>query len=255
MAQLRGSGSARSSWGRPPIARSGEAAPVLGAPIEKEGEDAPGAGSEESTVRAVAAEVGAAIRGGVAPVASRVGTAVRAGIGSVERALDDPGHSVSPELLAQADLPELEGEHPLVSMGVRLDREADLWRGMAMRQLARAAWTDRLAITTALFAFAGVLIFAAIAGFRAMFASDGAVPVGLLLLTATALLIAGTWTIGRAWARIRQSQIEVARDALIRADLAEARLHRLAVLLEVRGLDPEGYPASLRAFEEDVRNA
>lgn len=255
MAQIPGSGPARSAWSRPPIARSGEATSVLGGPGETEEADAPGAGSEQSTVRAVAAEVGAAIRGSVAPVASRVGTAVRAGIGSVERALDDPERSVSPELLKQADLPELEGGQPLASMAVRLDREADLWRTMAMRQLARAAWTDRLAVTSTLFALVAVLVLATIAGFRAMFASEGAVPIALLLLTATVLLIAGSLTIGRAWARVRHGQLEVARDALIRADLAEARLHRLAVLMEIRALDTQGYPASLHALEEDVRTA
>ena len=130
-----------------------------------------------------------------------------------------------------------------------------MWRKMAMRQFARAAWADRLAVTSTVFTLVGVLVLVAIAGFRAMFASDGAVFIALLLLTAMVLLIAGSLTIGRAWARIRRSQLEVARDALIRADLAEARLHRLAALMEIRVLDPAGYPASLRSFEDDIRNA
>src|SRR5262249_48295777 len=159
------------------------------------------------------------IRKGIAPVADRVGAAVKTGIGSVEDALDDPARAMSAELVQQADLPELEGEDALASIGRRLDREADLWRGLAMRQLARAGWMDRVSVTSAAFVLVGEVVLASIAGFRALFATGDASSSALLLGAGALLLVVGTATIAAVASRIRRSQLEVARDALLRADL------------------------------------
>ena len=201
-------------------------------------------------------EVGAALQSGVAPVAARVGAAVDRGVSSVGRALEDPGAGLASEALKQADLPELQAETPLVSLGVRLDREADLWRGVAMRQLARASWMDRIAVTSTVVAFIAVLVLAAIAAFRALFAGVSGPPGGampLLLSIGALLIVMGCVMLSRVAARIRHGQIDVSREALRRADLCELRLHRVAVLLEVRAADPEGYRAALKQLETEIR--
>jgi hypothetical protein len=200
-----------------------------------------------------AAEVGTALKSGLLPVADRVGKAVRGGIGSVGSALEDPAAAEAAALTREADLPELDGEDPLSSMSVRLDREADLYRGIALKQLARAAWMDRLAVTGVVLVIVGEIVLAAIAGFRALFSAEHASQPAILLLTGALLLLAVTAILGRVVSGIRAGQIAVARDALARADLAEARLHRLAALLAIREGDPEGYPAALRALEGDIR--
>jgi hypothetical protein len=58
---------------------------------------------------------------------------------------------------------------------------------------------------------------------------------------------------GWALARGRQSQLEIARSALMRADLAEVRLHRVAALLELRAVDPARYGEALGTLEADLR--
>lgn len=202
--------------------------------------------------RAIAGEVGTAIRDGIAPVAGKVGAAVRSGMGSVGRALADPSEGAAAEISARADLPELEGEDPIKSIGVRLDREADLWRGAAMQQLARAAWMDRLAGMTTAVLLLGAAVLTAIAGFRALFATEHVGGAATLLAVGAGLLVVCTLAIGRLVSRVRQAQVGVAKDALARADRAEARLHQLAVLLELRAADREGYLAGLRALDLDV---
>jgi len=207
----------------------------------------------KKTAREVLGDVGNAVQTGFAPVAGRVEEAVRSGVGRVERALDDPAKSVGNEMLDQADLPQITGEDPLGSLGNRLDREADFWRGVAMRQLTRAAWMDRLSISSTVVLLVGVVVLASIAAFRALVASDAAVQVSILVGVATLLLLIGALTIQRATNKIRQGQLDVARDALQRSDLAESRLHRLAALIEMRTSDQEGYRTALRDLESDMR--
>lgn len=205
-------------------------------------------------------EVGAALQSGVAPVASRVGSAVTRGVDSVGRALEDPAASaLAGEVLRQSDLPELEAGAALQSLALRLDREADLWRGIAMRQLARASWMERIAVSTAVFAFGGTLLLGAIAAFRALFArgeeigAGGGGSVALLLCVGALLIAAGGLLAHRVASRVRQGQIDVAREALARGDLAELRLHRLALVLELRGQDAEAYRGALRQLEGEIR--
>lgn len=218
---------------------------------QSEREDAEG--EPRKTARAVLGEVGTAVQSGLGPVAGRVEDAVRSGVGRVEQALDDPAKSLGNDLLDQANLPEIESDNPLVSLGARLDREADFWRGVAMRQLTRAAWMDRLSVSGTVVLLVGVVVLASIAAFRALVASDAAVQVTILLGVAALFLLIGAATIQRATTKVRQGQLEVARDALMRSDLAESRLHRLAAIIEMRTSDQEGYRTALRELESDMR--
>ncbi len=210
-------------------------------------------GAPRKTARAVIGDVGAAVQNGFTPVADRVGNAVRSGVGSLDRALDDPAKALANEMVEQANLPEIEGDAPLVSLGIRIDREADFWRGLAMRQLSRSAWMDRLSISSTVVLLIGIIVLSAISAFRAMFASDAALHVSALLGIAALFLVIGGIVIQRATTKLRQGQLDVAREALARSDLAEARLHRLAALIEMRSADPDGYKTALRCLESDMR--
>jgi hypothetical protein len=47
--------------------------------------------------------------------------------------------------------------------------------------------------------------------------------------------------------------LAIGKDALDRADCAEARLRRVAALMEIRALDPAAYVADRRDLERDDR--
>ena len=232
----------RSAWNRPPLDDA--------APREEPDGRANGVANGDGVAGEIA-RVGSALRGRLSPVASRVGASVQAGLGRVGEALEDPGGELGAALLERADLTELHGEAPLVSLAMRLDREADLWRGVALRQLERAAWAGRLAVIGAAVGLLGEIALAAIGGFRALFGGEIA---GAELLGASAAILAlGMICAGWALARGRQSQLEIARSALMRADLAEVRLHRVAALLELRSVDPARYGEALGTLEADLR--
>ncbi|MGZ3477348.1 MAG: hypothetical protein ACXWUG_28050, partial [Polyangiales bacterium] len=57
-----------------------------------------------------------------------------------------------------------------------------------------------------------------------------------------------TW----ASASIRRSQREIVRDALARADLAELRLHRVALAMASVKADPDRAREALARLEKDV---
>ena len=201
--------------------------------------------------RAVAGEIGKGV-GSLAPVVTRVGASVRAGIGQVGNALEDPSHAITAELLQQTNLPQLDGKDPLSSLAVRLDQEADLWRGIALRQIARAAWTERITMGGAILAFAGEAALGGVGGFRALFTSSTA-STPIVLGVAAVVIALGAITIACVAAVVRRGQLAIGRDALDRADCAEARLRRIAALMEIRGLDPGAYVADLRDLERDDR--
>ncbi|MDI1450529.1 hypothetical protein [Polyangium sp. 6x1] len=219
----------------------------------EDGDVEPSAPRIKDRAKTMARDVGAAIEGRVAPAADRAARAVKSGAGTAMRALEDPTAAQASEILAQADLPSLAGDDPLAELAVRLDREADLHRGIAMRQHARAAWMDRLGAIGAVVALVGVVVLASIAGFRALFAPEGALLASLLLGVGALLLLLGAFSLGRATSRIRASQAQSAREALVRSDLSEARLHRVAALLALRQLDAEAFGRAVQDLERDTR--
>ncbi len=192
----------------------------------------------------------------VGPVAEAALGGVRAGLHKVGDALrvDEP-HSLSPELLSQADLPEVLTEDALASLAKRLDREADFWRGVAMRQLARVAWTERLGVTSSLLLLVGGVVLGAIAAFRALFATEGGSSTAMLIGVGVGVLVTAAVVVNRLLRGLRQGQIDSVKEALRRADLSEMRLHRIAFLMELRQVGEGGYVAALTGLEADVRNA
>ncbi|MBK8255152.1 MAG: hypothetical protein IPK82_21135 [Polyangiaceae bacterium] len=238
----------QSTWGKSPIADSDdEKSSVHNAKKALQG------------ARSTAAELGEKAAAGVKPVATAVGNRVRSGLGKVGDALSaDAGDEarIPAELLHQADLPELSTDDALASLAKRLDSEADFWRNVAMRQLARAAWTERLGVISSLLLLIGGVVLAAIAAFRALFAGEGSgLAVALLLGIGLVVLLIAAIAVGSLATKLRQGQVQVVRDAMARADLAETRLHRIALLMEMRTAARDGYTAALTGLETDVRLA
>jgi hypothetical protein len=236
----------RRSWSKPPIDpeddEDGDPAATAGRAL----------GGAKDRVVALSGRVAA----GVAPVADKLGAGVRAGLGKVGEALrDDAAAAVPAELLAQAELPELSTGDALLSLAARLDREADFWRLVAMRQLARAAWTERLGLSASIALLIGALVLAAVAGFRALFATGGGAGTAMLVAVGLGALLVAALVVSFVSARVRGGQAAAQREALLRADLAEARLHRIGLLLTLRERDPEAFVAAIRELEHDVRAA
>jgi hypothetical protein len=77
----------------------------------------------------------------------------------------------------------------------------------------------------------------------------------VLLAVSAAIVAVGALVAAWALHQGRRVQLELARAALMRADLAEARLHRVAALLELRAASPERYVEALEGLERDVRDA
>lgn len=228
----------RSAWSRPPV--DGEAASMAKETL--------------ADARDKAVELGAKMKANVMPAAGAAVAGMRAGLGKMGDALrgDDAG-AVPAELLSQADLPELSQGDALASLALRLDREADFWRGVAMRQLARAAWTERLGVAGSLLLLIGGIVLAAIAAFRALFATAGGTATAMLLGVGLVVLVVAALAIGSLSSRLRRGQLEAVKEALVRTDLAEMRLHRVALLMELRGAGHDSYLAALSGLEADVR--
>jgi len=237
-----------STWSRPPVEAVED--------VEHGGGAKGAALGALSDAKDRAVDLGEKVAAGVKPVASAVGARVRLGLGKVGDALREGEQSAMPaELLSQADLPELAHDDALASLARRLDREADFWRSVAMRQLGRAAWTERLGVSGSLLLLIGAVVLAAIAAFRALVATQGGGATAMLLGVGLGVLLLAALAIGRLSSRLRQGQLEAAREGLLRADLAEMRLHRIALLLELRTTGRDGYLAALSELEADVRSA
>ncbi len=244
----------RSSWGTPGDATD---EPKAGSksPLAEAKEKVAEAREKAAELGGKAAELGGKAFANVRPVADAVGAGVRAGLGKMGDALRvDDAPTVSAELLSQADLPELTVQDPLASLASRLDREADFWRGVAMRQLARAAWTERLGVTSSILLLIGGVVLAAIAAFRALVATKGSGNATAMLLgVGLAVLLVAALAVGSLASRLRRGQMEAVKDAMTRADLAEVRIHRIGMLMELRAAGRDGYVAALSDLEADVR--
>jgi hypothetical protein len=199
-------------------------------------------------LRGTAASVRDAIRGG----AERVSGQLSEGFERAKAAFDAPSAPELEALYTKTELPELVASDPIGSLAVRLDGEADLWRSLALRAFARAAWADRITQGTGVVVGIGAVALAVVSSLGALFGAAGGLD--RLLLTACALgaLAAGavlvTWISGT----IRRAQRDLAREAMMRADLAELRLHRIGVVTALLAMEPEAGRQALGRLERDV---
>lgn len=195
------------------------------------------AGALTSTMRSGAGQ----LADGVSRGAQRVGAAFEA-----------PSDSEVGALIGGANLPELEGD-PLDALARRLDREADLWRELSLRALARAAWADRVAQTAAVGAWLVTVATAVVGTVSALIGVARTWSASLTVLASLLSVLAGTALVAWVSAGVRRTQGALAGVAIERADLAELRLQRLAVVLALRTEDVSLYHRALARLEADTR--
>jgi hypothetical protein len=168
-------------------------------------------------------------------------------------ALVGPSEARVEDMLPATDLPEVPGEDSLARLSTRLDREADFFRALAVRELAAAAWVERLtfvgAIVLAMAAVgvAAALVFAVVIGGEN---AGGRALLGVVALAALAFGAASVALLGRG---PRAARLGVARDALDRARDVESKIEGLTILFEWRRQSPTLYQDAL-ARAERVRD-
>ncbi|MBI4706045.1 MAG: hypothetical protein HY744_33545 [Deltaproteobacteria bacterium] len=222
-----------SSWSRrPEDAREG--------PDEESKPARSGAAKAAHALRAARQEVG------------EIGAKLGRGVGRASDALTPPAMTDLRGLLGETNLPGVAAGDPLRALADRLDAEGDLWRGLALRALARAAWADRFTQAVSVVAAAGCVALGVVAALGAMFGSAGAGGRALLLLAGAAVLVCAALVVAWTSASVRGAQRAIAREALGRADLTELRLHRVAVVLAARAEAGEHYREALVRLERDV---
>jgi hypothetical protein len=182
--------------------------------------------SEEGNGKHSSSELLEHTREHVGRAASRVGASLR----RASEVLVAPGAGDVEGLLSSADLPELDSPDPLSSLSRRLDREADLWRSLTLRALARAGWADRFTQAIAVLAALGCVALAVVAAVSALFAPGSPGARSLLLLTGGLVLVAGSAVVVWAAAGVRRAQQVIA----------------------VRQLAPDRLPDALSRLEQDV---
>jgi hypothetical protein len=166
-------------------------------------------------------------------------------------ALATPANADVTALLAAVDLPELASEGPLGAIALRLDREADLFRGVALRELARVGWVSRITQTMVVATAACAVAVAACAVVLAVFGVTLEGRLGLLVLAAAVVGVAGVGVAASA-ARMRTAHTQLAHDALARARLIEDRLFRVGLTMEWRSAGPTLYQDALARLERDA---
>lgn len=173
------------------------------------------------------------------------------GVRRAARALAEPHGTEVEGLIGRTDLPALAGEDPLLELAERLDREADLWRNLAFREMARTAWSSRLLSALAIVVLVADGALGGIAALGALFGAEAGSR-ALLVLTAAGVVTAA---LGVVWLVVhgnRRAQADTVRAALSRADVAELRLHRLGVALAWRKADAAKYAEALARLEREA---
>lgn len=153
-------------------------------------------------------------------------------------------------LISGTDLPEL-GQEPLADLATRLDREADLWRNLAFREMAKMTTQSRVVTALAIAAALADIALAGVATLGAVFGLESAHR-GALVFTAFVVVTLG---LGAAAALVmlgRRAERELVRAALARADQAELRLHRVALVMAAKKLDEARYAEALARLERDA---
>jgi hypothetical protein len=176
-----------------------------------------------------------------------LGKKAQGALATANKALAAPEGADLAPLLSATDLPELPQEGALGSLGVRLDREADLYRNVALRELGRVAWIDRVTLTVAVLAFLGEAALAAAAGFSAIAgAIEGR---GSLFALAAIILAAGPAGIAAIVASSRKMHRALATEALERSRSIEEKIFQLAVTMEWRKTEPPLFQDALARLE------
>jgi hypothetical protein len=176
------------------------------------------------------------------------------GLRGTSAMLDDPRAGDIDSLLKQGDLPGIDGDRPLRELLRRLDAEADLWRGLAFRELAQTRSNTRLLRVVAIVVVVAELGLAAAAALGAAFGGSGTGARRSLILGAGSIsLILALIAFAIVAHLARKGENEVMREALARADLAELRLHRITLALASIDAEPQKAGETLARLEAEAR--
>ncbi len=190
----------------------------------------------------------------VGEVVDELSERVERGLHMAKVALGPPAGALLDELIEKTDLPELRDGDALIEVAARLDREADLWRNLAMRSLAQITWVGKVTRVIG-FCIVGVDLSLGVFGaFLAMFGGSGAFGRALLLALAAGIATVGAGAVAALIHGTTRTQRDVARSALARADVAEARLQRVGIALAWRGGDARLYQDALVRLERDIHS-
>lgn len=184
-------------------------------------------------------------------VSSRTAATAEAALRSVSGGLQAASERIDAEraewqrFLERSDLPDVRGDDPIAELAARVDREADLWRSVAIRAMRPGA-SRSIVIGATLVGLSGGLGLAALGGLRGLFGTDASA--GQLWAAAAALgLGVGLAIAAAAW--LDRSASRAAAEALARSDAAEKRLQRIAALLALRRADPGAFKDALERLE------
>lgn len=155
-------------------------------------------------------------------------------------------------LISQTNLPALDGDDPLHDLATRLDREADLWRNLAFREMARMAWSARFITGVAVLVVLSDLALAAVAGLGALFGAEQAAGRSMLVGVAAVVVTLALAVVPAIALASKRSQRELVQSALSRADVAELRLHRVGIALAYKRTDETRYMEALTRLERDA---
>ncbi|CAN5770607.1 hypothetical protein BH09MYX1_BH09MYX1_66060 [soil metagenome] len=170
---------------------------------------------------------------------------LKRGLRGAKRALEAPEGAAIESLIDGTNLPELDEADALRALAVRLDRDADLMRNLALRELTRVAWTDRVAQTAAVLGAIGNVALGVVAALSVLASGEHASERAILVGAASFALTSGAaivWIVTRSQG---QRASRLARDVLDRAQTTELRLEKLAHLLALRGADPKAFKVAL----------
>lgn len=173
------------------------------------------------------------------------------GLEKAGAALATPENAEIAALLPATNLPELGADGPLGMIATRLDREADLFRAVAVRELSRSGWVERIAQTVVVIAATCMAVVAATAVTLALFGGAGEGRASMLLLAAFVVGIGGVGAAVSA-SRMRAAHAKLAEEALNRARAVEDRLFRVGIAMEWRSAGPTLYQDALARLERDV---
>ncbi len=216
-------------------------------PSNNDSQDKPNE-DEDSDDSVSAAELSAAALDEVRQLAGKL----ERGLQGASAALTPPQSSDLRALMSSVNLPAIQADDALQSLALRLDRESDYWRGLALRALTRAVWADRFTQAIAVLAAIGCVGLAITGGLGAAFGSGNLWARLALLLGGTVMLAAGAAVVAISSAGVRRAQRSIGSDAQARADLAELRLQRVAVVLAARQHDEQLFVEALARLEREV---
>lgn len=166
-------------------------------------------------------------------------------------ALVGPKEAHVEAMLDATDLPEVPGAGSLERLSVRLDREADFFRALAVRELAGAQWIERLTFASAIVLAVGALAVAGALVFALVLGGDSALPRAALGATALGALVAASAAITLVGRGPRAARLAVAKDALDRARGVEEKIADVTLLLEWRAQGTALYQDALARAERD----